>query len=126
MKEEDVQNTRSLGMNQKKYSARLILLAALACNHAVAVTKSATTLGGGVMPAAARDNHVGNISSQSLYARLDTGKGLDVGCYHNVFRRLTSTGDKPDTALYLETGLQKDHRPDRSSGPATGAEQAGE
>ncbi len=65
--------------------------------------KNATTFGGTVVvPAAQRENYVGDIKSQSLFARLDTGRGLDLGYYHNVFRSLTSTGDKPETALYLE------------------------
>ena len=65
--------------------------------------KNATTFGGTVVvPAAQRENYVGDIKSQSLFARLDTGRGLNFGYYHNVFRSLTSTGDKPETALYLK------------------------
>lgn len=65
--------------------------------------KNATTLGGAVIvPATNRENYVGDISSHSLYARLDAGKDLSFGFYRNVFRSLTSTGDKPETALYLE------------------------
>jgi outer membrane receptor protein involved in Fe transport len=33
---------------------------------------------------------------------MDLGSDLSFGFYRNVFRSLTSTGDKPDTALYLE------------------------
>lgn len=64
--------------------------------------KDAKTFAGKVVvPAAAREDYVGDISSHSLYAHLDTGKNLDLGYYRNVFRSLTSTGDKPETALYL-------------------------
>jgi outer membrane receptor for ferrienterochelin and colicins len=55
-----------------------------------------------VVPAAAREDYVGNISSNSFYARLDAGDNLTFGYYRNQFRSLTSTGDKPATALYLE------------------------
>jgi outer membrane receptor for ferrienterochelin and colicins len=64
--------------------------------------KDAKTFGGNVVvPAAAREDYVGAIKSQSVYAHLDTGRQLEFGYYHNVFRSLTSTGDKPETALYL-------------------------
>jgi len=64
--------------------------------------KDAKTFAGKVVvPAAAREDYVGDIRNHSLYAHLDTGKNLDFGYYRNVFRSLTSTGDKPDTALYL-------------------------
>ncbi len=64
--------------------------------------KDAKTFGGSVVvPAALREDYVGAIKSQSVYAHLDTGRHLDFGYYHNVFRSLTSTGDKPETALYL-------------------------
>lgn len=55
-----------------------------------------------VVPAAGREDYVGDIRSQSLYARLDMGQDLSVGFYRNVFHSLTSTGDKPETALYLD------------------------
>jgi outer membrane receptor protein involved in Fe transport len=65
--------------------------------------KNATTFGGlVVVPAANREAYVGDISSYSLFARLDHGPNLNFGFYRNVFRSLTSTGDKPETALYLE------------------------
>ena len=65
--------------------------------------KNATTLGGTVMvPAAKRESYTGGIDSSSLFARLDTGTGWVLGAYRNVFRSLTSTGDKPETALYLD------------------------
>jgi outer membrane receptor protein involved in Fe transport len=52
------------------------------------------------VPAASREDYVGNISSNSLYARLDVGEDLTFGYYRNQFRSLTSTGDKPATAIY--------------------------
>ena len=55
-----------------------------------------------VIPAAARENYVGAIRSHSLYARMDLGDKLTLGFYRNVFRSLTSTGDRPETALYLD------------------------
>lgn len=65
--------------------------------------KDATTFGGLVLvPAAKREAYVGGISSYSLFARLDLDKQVSAGFYRNVFRSLTSTGDKPETALYLE------------------------
>ena len=48
-----------------------------------------------------RENYVGEISSQSQYARLDAGERLSVGFYRNRFRSLTSTGDRPSAAFYL-------------------------
>lgn len=63
----------------------------------------ARTFGGSVVvPAAAREDYVGDISSDSFYARLDAGEALSLGYYRNHFRSLTSTGDKPATALYRE------------------------
>ncbi len=63
----------------------------------------ARTFGGTVItPAAAREDYVGGISSDSLSARLDVGEDLTLGYYRNHFRSLTSTGDKPATALYRE------------------------
>ncbi|OGB82180.1 MAG: TonB-dependent receptor [Burkholderiales bacterium RIFOXYD2_FULL_59_8] len=65
--------------------------------------KDAATFGGLVLvPAAKREAYVGGISSYSLFARLDLDKQVSAGFYRNVFRSLTSTGDKPETALYLE------------------------
>ncbi len=55
-----------------------------------------------VIPAANREDYVGNISSNSLYARLDVGDDLTFGYYRNQFRSLTSTGDNAATALYRE------------------------
>lgn len=55
-----------------------------------------------VVPAAAREDYVGGIQSYSFFANMDLGKDLTFGFYRNYFRGLTSTGDKPATALYLE------------------------
>jgi outer membrane receptor for ferrienterochelin and colicins len=54
-----------------------------------------------VVPASAREDYVGDIKSQSLFARMDLGKDLTLGFYRNVFRSLTSTGDPAATAQYL-------------------------
>ncbi|MBL8445639.1 MAG: TonB-dependent receptor [Zoogloeaceae bacterium] len=62
----------------------------------------ATTFGGEVVvPAAERESYTGEIASHSVYARVDVGERLTFGHYQNFFRQLTSTGDRPDTALYL-------------------------
>lgn len=55
-----------------------------------------------VVPAAAREDYTGEIGSSSVFARLDLGDDLSFGFYRNVFNSLTSTGDPPATALYLE------------------------
>ena len=66
--------------------------------------RNATTLGGKVMvPAANREAYTGGIRSHSAFARVDVGNSWTFGAYRNVFRSLTSTGDKPDTALYLDS-----------------------
>lgn len=63
----------------------------------------AKTFGGQVVvPAAERERYVGDIGSHSLYARLDIGERVSLGHYRNQFRQLTSTGDRPDTALFLD------------------------
>jgi outer membrane receptor protein involved in Fe transport len=51
--------------------------------------------------AAQREDYVGDMSSQSQFARLDIGERLSVGFYRNRFRSLTSTGDRPSAAFYL-------------------------
>lgn len=56
----------------------------------------------GSIPASAREDYVGDIKSSSLYARADIGKDLTIGFFRSVFRSLTSTGDTPATALYLD------------------------
>lgn len=62
----------------------------------------AKTFGGNVVvPAAAREAYAGDIASHSVFARLDVGDALSLGHYRNFFRQLTSTGDRPDTVLYL-------------------------
>lgn len=63
---------------------------------------ASTFAGTVVVPAAAREDYVGDIGSHSLFARLDAGDDLSFGYYRNHFRSLTSTGDKPATALYRE------------------------
>jgi outer membrane receptor protein involved in Fe transport len=61
-----------------------------------------TFAGNTVIPAAAREDYVGGISSQSQYLRLDAGDRLTVGFYRNRFKSLTSTGDTTASALYLD------------------------
>lgn len=61
-----------------------------------------TFAGAVVIPAAAREDYVGDIGSHSLFARMDLGRDLTLGFYRNAFRSLTSTGDPPATALYLD------------------------
>lgn len=56
------------------------------------------TVGG--IAAANREDYVGDIGSNSLFARMDLGKNLTFGFYRNVFSSLTSTGDPPATAIY--------------------------
>jgi len=58
-------------------------------------------VGSVVIPAAEREGYAGDISSHSVFARVDVGHTLSVGHYRNFFRQLTSTGDRPDTALFL-------------------------
>lgn len=65
---------------------------------------AARTFAGTVaVPASTRENYTGGIASDSLFAKLDVGKDLTFGYYRNYFRSLTSTGDRPDTALYLDS-----------------------
>jgi outer membrane receptor protein involved in Fe transport len=61
-----------------------------------------TFAGNVVVPAAQREDYVGDIGSGSLYARMDLGSDLSFGFYRNIFRSLTSTGDPPATARYLD------------------------
>lgn len=61
-----------------------------------------TFAGNVIVPAAEREAYVGDIASDSLYARLDVGDALTFGYYRNGFKSLTSTGDTPGSALYLE------------------------
>ena len=67
-----------------------------------AKTNAQTFAGTVVVPSAMRENYVGDIGSYSLFARMDMGKDLTFGYYRNGFRSLTSTGDKPSTAQYLD------------------------
>lgn len=55
----------------------------------------------GGIPAAQREHYVGDISSQSQYARLDYEDRLTLGFYRNRFRNLSSNGDAPAAAFYL-------------------------
>ena len=65
--------------------------------------KDAKTFAGKVViPAAAREDYVGDIASHSVFARMDLGQDLTIGFYRSVFDSLTSTGDPPATALYLD------------------------
>lgn len=69
---------------------------------AFAKTDARTFNGNVAIPAAQREDYVGDIGSSSLYARMDLGQDLTFGFYRNVFRSLTSTGDPPATARYLD------------------------
>lgn len=63
----------------------------------------ATTFSGTVVvPAANREDYTGGIASHGFHARLDLGDALSLGYYRNHFTSLTSTGDPPATALYLD------------------------
>lgn len=55
----------------------------------------------GGVPAAQRENYVGDMSSQSQYFRLDYEDSLTIGFYRNRFRSLSSTGDNPASVFYL-------------------------
>ena len=55
----------------------------------------------GGVPAAQREDYVGDISSQSQYFRLDAGERLTLSFYRNRFRSLTSNGDHPAKVFYL-------------------------
>lgn len=52
------------------------------------------------VPANARERYVDRIASHSVYARIDLGEQFSFGHYRNAFSQPTSTGDRPDTALY--------------------------
>jgi len=67
-----------------------------------AKTDARTFSGATIVPAAQREDYTGNIGSHSVFARMDLGRDLTVGVYRNVFRSLTSTGDTPATARYLD------------------------
>ena len=64
-----------------------------------------TNAGKVIVPAAQRESYSGAISSESAYGRLDLGNNLTFGFYRNDFRSPTSTGDRPDTAMYLDSAL---------------------
>lgn len=55
----------------------------------------------GGVPAARREDYVGDMSSQSQYFRLDASDALTLAFYRNRFRSLSSTGDNPAKVFYL-------------------------
>ena len=61
-----------------------------------------TFAGNTVVPAAGREDYQGGIGSRSFFARLDLSDRLTLGYYRNSFHSLTSTGDPPAMARYLE------------------------
>jgi outer membrane receptor protein involved in Fe transport len=62
----------------------------------------ATTFEGRVVvPAAAREPYFGEVSSDSLFARLDYRDKFTLGFQHSRFTHPSSTGDRPDRALFL-------------------------
>ncbi|MCP4698143.1 MAG: TonB-dependent receptor [Gammaproteobacteria bacterium] len=65
----------------------------------------AVTFGGEVaIPAAEREDYVGPVSSKSAFAELKVTDDFTLGFTHSFFRSLSSTGDRPDTALYSTEG----------------------
>ncbi len=64
------------------------------------ITDAKTFDGKVVIPAAERERYVGGIASHSIFARVDVGDTLTFGHHRHFFRQLTSTGDRPDTALF--------------------------
>jgi outer membrane receptor protein involved in Fe transport len=63
-----------------------------------------TFAGKTVVPANARENYVGNISSYSEFAKLKIAQDWTLGFNRSFFRSLTSTGDKPSAAIYTSDG----------------------
>jgi outer membrane receptor for ferrienterochelin and colicins len=62
----------------------------------------AKTFAGEVLiPAALREDYTSPVASRSAYARLDVGADFSLMHQYSYFRSLTSTGDRPDTALFL-------------------------
>jgi outer membrane receptor for ferrienterochelin and colicins len=55
-----------------------------------------------VIPAAQREDYRGGVKSRSAYTRLDVGENFSLVHQYSFFRSLTSTGDRPDTALFLD------------------------
>jgi outer membrane receptor protein involved in Fe transport len=51
------------------------------------------------------EDYVGDIGSHSLFARIDMADKLTVGFFRNRFSSLTSTGDPPATARYLDDSI---------------------
>jgi outer membrane receptor protein involved in Fe transport len=71
-------------------------------SDAFAKVDSKTFTGNAVVPASQREDYQGGIDSHSFFARMDLGNDLSFGFYRNVFSSLTSTGDPPATARYLD------------------------
>ncbi len=66
----------------------------------------AETFGGEVViPAAEREDYTGSVRARSLFMRLDYAKYFTLGYRRGEFRSLTSTGDRPDTALFREDAV---------------------
>lgn len=55
-----------------------------------------------VVPAALREEYTGGIRSGSFYLNAGLGRDLTLNYYRNSFRSLTSSGDTPATARYLD------------------------
>lgn len=63
----------------------------------------ATTFDGRVIvPAAQREDYAAPVSSESFFAKAKYQDWLEAGVNYSLFQHLTSTGDRPDTALFLE------------------------
>jgi outer membrane receptor for ferrienterochelin and colicins len=58
-----------------------------------------------VIPAASREDYVGDIGSHSLFARMDMADKLTLGFYRHRFESLTSTGDPPAMAIYQDNSI---------------------
>ena len=63
-----------------------------------------TFAGHTAIPAAAREDYAGPVSSNSALVKLNLTPYLTLGYHNSFFRSLTSTGDRPDTALYHKDG----------------------
>ena len=67
--------------------------------------QDATTFAGDVIiPANEREDYQAPVKSRSAFIKLNIGKHFTLGYQHSFFRSLTSTGDRPDTALYATDG----------------------
>jgi outer membrane receptor protein involved in Fe transport len=54
-----------------------------------------------IVPAAERENYAAPVYSNSAFAKIEIGKDIVLGANHSYLRHPTSTGDRPDTTLYL-------------------------